>query len=338
MSGELPTVELPIIDVSCFLAEPPSKSGPSDRQDQVAKDIESACRNTGFFYVKGHGIPDATFQQLESISQQFFSLPLEEKMAISMKKGGRAWRGYFPVGAELTSGKEDQKEGIYFGTELNELDPRVIAQTPLHGSNLWPDSISDMQEVVTRYMEDVTEVAQAVLKGIALSLGLDSNYFLDTYTADPTVLFRIFNYPPSAKTSDLWGVGKHTDYGLLTLLAQDQHGGLEVYSQDKWISAPPIENHLICNIGDMLDRLTAGWYVSTPHRVKAQKESHRLSYPLFLDPGFDAEIKPLPHSQVTETGLPRWDGADLHSLGGNYGEYLLSKVSKVFPDLSTDVL
>lgn len=283
--------ELPIIDVSCFLDVKSNENTVTDGQKQVANAIEAACRNTGFFYVKGHGIPAASFQQLEAVSKQFFSLPLEDKMGISMQKGGRAWRGYFPVGGELTSGKEDQKEGIYFGTELDDQHPRVLAQTPLHGKNLWPHQIDKLQQVVLTYMQDVTEVAQAVLKGIALSLGLETDYFQNTYTHDPTVLFRIFNYPPSTQDGDCWGVGEHTDYGLLTLLAQDQHNGLEVYSQNRWISAPPIENYLVCNIGDMLDKLTAGW-----------------------------------------------DDANLHSLEGSYGEYLLNKVSKVFPALTTDLL
>ncbi|MBL4681673.1 MAG: isopenicillin N synthase family oxygenase [Pseudomonadales bacterium] len=337
---------LPIIDVSCYLDKNPDDPTITDVQIQIATDIGAACRTSGFFYLKGHGILDVTFQQLENISKQFFSLSLEEKMDISMQKGGRAWRGYFPPGAELTSGKADQKEGIYFGTELSNLDPRVIAQTPLHGQNLWPDQL-DMQKIVMSYIKDVTEVAQAVLKGIALSLGLVPNYFRDTYTADPTVLFRVFNYPPRDQNTDVWGVGEHTDYGLLTLLAQDQHGGLEVYSQGNWISAPPIENYIICNIGDMLDKLTAGRYVSTPHRVRVQKDYHRLSFPLFLDPGFNAEIQPLPNSQLSISPLPtservqtklhRWDNADLHSLKGTYGEYLLNKVSKVFPHLTTDL-
>lgn len=343
MSETLPKA-LPIIDVSCFLNENASVPAIVEAQERTAIDIETACRNSGFFYVTGHGISQSTFQKLETISQQFFSLPTEDKMAISMQKGGRAWRGYFPVGAELTSGQEDQKEGIYFGTELSEFDPRVIAKIPLHGQNLWPAQLNSMQGIVTEYMADVTRTAQAVLKGIALSLGLEMNYFRDTYTADPTVLFRIFNYPPSTlnkesgENGEIWGVGEHTDYGLLTLLAQDQHGGLQVHTQGKWVDAPPIENHFICNIGDMLDKLTAGWYVSTPHRVKAQKESHRLSFPLFLDPGFDTEIKPLPKSKKPGSKTHRWDNADLHALEGSYGEYLLNKVSKVFPELTTDVL
>jgi len=134
-----------------------------------------------------------------------------------------------------------------------------------------------------------------------------------------------------------WGVGEHTDYGLLTLLAQDQNGGLQVKSNDTWIDAPPIENALVCNLGDMLDRLTGGWYRSTPHRVLNSSGRGRLSFPLFFDPDFDANLQPLPvlaSSGTDPAAEQRWDNADLQAFEGTYGDYLMEKVSKVFPELA----
>ena len=122
------------------------------------------------------------------------------------------------------------------------------------------------------------------MRGVALSLGLAEDYFAAGYTADPTVLFRIFHYPPAPPASDDWGVGEHTDYGLLTLLAQDRHGGLQVHAGTGWVEAPPIPGTFVCNIGDMLDRLTGGLYRSTPHRVKNVSGRERLSFPFFFDP------------------------------------------------------
>jgi isopenicillin N synthase-like dioxygenase len=181
------------------------------------------------------------------------------------------------------------------------------------------------------------------MRGVALSLGLAEDYFASGYTADPTVLFRIFHYPPAPPASDDWGVGEHTDYGLLTLLAQDRHGGLQVRAGTGWIEAPPIPGTFVCNIGDMLDRLTGGLYRSTPHRVKNVSGRERLSFPFFFDPGWDAEVPPLPSRAagspgVTGGGPGRWDGQDLRAFTGTYGEYLLGKVSKVFPQLREDVL
>jgi isopenicillin N synthase-like dioxygenase len=185
-----------------------------------------------------------------------------------------------------------------------------------------------------------------VVEGIALSLGLEATYFADHYTADPTILFRIFHYPAASREShpESWGVGEHTDYGLLTLLAQDDQGGLQVKTPRGWIDAPPIPGTLVCNIGDMLDRLTGGWFRSTPHRVRNMSGRSRLSFPLFFDPDFAAEIVPLPQRAMVDAGAVdadrarRWDGASVHAVSGTYGDYLLGKVSKVFPQLVSRVL
>jgi isopenicillin N synthase-like dioxygenase len=223
----------------------------------------------------------------------------------------------------------------------------VRAGLPLHGGNLFPRQVPRLRPLVLAYTDALTTLGQAVLAGIALSLGLDAGYFAAGYTADPTILFRIFHYPPSPAGTEDWGVGEHTDYGLVTLLAQDDSGGLQVAvpagdgtgDGPGWIDAPPIPGTLVCNIGDMLDRLTGGWYRSTPHRVRNLSGHGRLSFPFFLDPGFTAEVPPLPdRAAAGDDGRRRWDGQDLRAFSGTYGDYLLGKVSKVFPQLRRDVL
>jgi isopenicillin N synthase-like dioxygenase len=306
----------------------------------VAHQIATACRDTGFFYVSGHGIPADLIAQLDDLGRQFFALPEVDKMQIAMAKGGRAWRGFFPVGGELTSGKPDIKEGIYFGSELSASDARVRDGLPLHGANLFPAQVPALCDAVLSYLDAATRASHALMEGIALSLGLDGQYFRKQYTADPTILFRIFHYPDAAYDDGTWGVGEHTDYGLLTLLAQDDCGGLQVKSKAGWIEAPPIHGTLICNIGDMLDRLTGGAYKSTPHRARNVSGRSRISFPFFFDPGFAAEIVPLPSyaSFVADDSDTRWDRASVHDFRGTYGDYLLGKVSKVFPDLSRQVI
>lgn len=320
---------LPIIDVSALLS---GEGG----VDDVAREIETACRNLGFFYAINHGVSAETLAQLNAASRKFFALPQAEKMNIEMTRGGKAWRGYFPIGGELTSGKPDRKQGLYFGTDLGADDPRVRAGVPLHGANLFPSGVPELKPAVLCFMAEATRSAHAIMAGIALSLGLDAHYFRRTYTADPTLLFRIFEYPAGDDQS--WGVGEHTDYGLLTLLAQDENGGLQVKTPKGWIEAPPIEGALVCNIGDMLDRLTGGVYRSTPHRVRNLSGRSRLSFPFFFDPGWDAEIVPLPESASRDDSGERWDRANVHAFSGTYGDYLMGKVSKVFPDLARDVV
>ncbi|MFD0594231.1 2OG-Fe(II) oxygenase family protein [Catellatospora coxensis] len=165
----------------------------------------------------------------------------------------------------------------------------------------------ELAEVVPAYLAALTAVAQEVMRGVAVSLDLPEDYFASGYTADPTVLFRVFHYPPSPAGDDGWGVGEHTDYGLLTLLAQDGNGGLQVRTPGGWIDAPPVPGTFVCNIGDMLDRLTGGWYRSTPHRVRNVSGNERLSFPFFFDPDFSAEVPPLPG--------PAREGADGHPAG-----------------------
>ncbi len=328
---------LPIIDMApLFGRDTAARSG-------VATRIEAACRDSGFFYAIGHGVGDGVLARLDAASRRFFALPRAAKEKIAMERAGAAWRGWFPLEGELTSGKPDQKEGLYLGTELGPDHPRVRAGWPLHGANLWPPEVPELRRAVEEFMAAATRAGHALMEGIALALGLEADYFARAYTAEPTILFRIFHYP-AHRGPETWGVGEHTDYGLLTLLAQDSNGGLQVKTPRGWIEAPPVPGTLVCNIGDMLDRLTGGWFRSTPHRVRNASGKDRLSFPLFFDPDFAARIEPLPRhaaidpARIAEDRAHRWDGASVHSFTGTYGDYLLSKVAKVFPQLKARVL
>jgi isopenicillin N synthase-like dioxygenase len=320
---------LPLVDVSA-LRDP--GADPS-RCAEVGRAIDAACRDTGFLLVTGHGVDPALRADLDRLSREFFALPEAVKAEISMARGGLAWRGWFPVGGELTAGRPDRKEGVYFGTELPPTDPRVVARTPLHGPNLFPSEPAGLRAVVLTWLEQVASLGQAVLSGIALGLGLEAGWFRRHLTADPTVLFRVFHYPPGDTES--WGVGEHTDYGLITLLAQDHHGGLQVRSGDTWIDVPADPSVFVVNIGDMLERMTRGGYRSNPHRVRNLSRADRLSFPLFLDPSWDATVTPLPDAAFHgDDGSERWDGQSVHAWDGVYGDYLTAKVSKVFPELA----
>jgi isopenicillin N synthase-like dioxygenase len=314
----------------------------SEERHRVAAAIGDACRKFGFFYVVGHGVDEELQRQLEEVSRQFFAQDLEAKLEIRMSRGGRAWRGYFPVGGELTSGKPDLKEGIYFGSELGADHPLVQQGTPLHGPNLFPARMPQLRQLVLDYIAAMTRLGHDIMSCISLSLGLDESYFDRHYTNDPLILFRIFNYPAYSQNDDKnfdFGVGEHTDYGLLTILKQDMSGGLQVKTQSGWIDATPIPNAFVCNIGDMLDRITGGRYLSAAHRVQARREQPRLSFAFFFDPNFQAEVRRLSLAgDVYDNKTDRWDHASVHEFSGTYGDYLLNKVSKVFPELGRKVL
>ncbi|MBE9256689.1 isopenicillin N synthase family oxygenase [Dolichospermum sp. LEGE 00246] len=328
-------LQVPIIDISALIS--------GDEQQQiVALQINQACQEYGFFYIIGHGVDEDLQLRLEQLSREFFTQDLVTKMEIQMALARKAWRGYFPVGGELTSGKPDLKEGIYFGTELEANHPLVKASTPMHGANLFPSNIPLFRETVLDYMDAMTQLGHHLMAGISLSLGLEASYFAERYTANPLTLFRIFNYPPDlavSKSESRWGVGEHTDYGILTILKQDNSGGLQVKSRLGWIDVPPLSGSFICNIGDMLELMTGGLYKSTPHRVKNISARNRLSFPFFFDPNFDVEVKPIKSGAVVNSDHEeRWDKASVHDFRGTYGDYVLSKVSKVFPQLRKVVL
>ncbi|MGO9559601.1 MAG: isopenicillin N synthase family dioxygenase [Acidimicrobiales bacterium] len=319
---------VPEIDIGPLLAGASGTGG-------VARALDLACREVGVFYLVGHGVDPELRARLESLARQFFALAETEKADIAMARAGAAWRGWFPVGGELTSGAPDLKEGLYFGAELGKDHPRLRSGTPLHGQNLFPHRPAELREVVLSYIDEMTRVGQGVLTGIALGLGLEPDFFSSGLTSDPLVLFRIFCYPVAAPTADQWGVGEHTDYGLLTLLGQDANSGLQVRTPQGWVEAEPRAETFVCNLGDMLERLTGGMYRSTPHRVRNAAGVDRLSFPFFLDPSWDSTIDPLPIVERPNDAdaAQRWDHTSVHGYAGTYGEYVLAKVGKVFPEL-----
>jgi isopenicillin N synthase-like dioxygenase len=335
--------KIPVIDISPFFRENVTE----EELNLVATSIGNACRTVGFFCVVNHGIPHQLMDDMQAVAKKFFNQPSETKSKVSMKLGGKAWRGWFPVGDELTSGRPDQKEGYYFGSEEDSDHP-----LPLHGSNIWPnEEVPEMKDLVLEYMDKCTQVAQKLMQSICRSLNVDVNLLKDQFEK-PTTLFRIFNYPPHPDCAPdglpLYGVAEHTDYGYLTLLYQDQSGGLQARLIDgEWIEVPPIPYSLVVNLGDALQHNTGGLLRATPHRVRHLSTQDRLSFPFFFDPGFESEmINIIDHleedSKLKKEALlnmqvdkrERWDGANPEQFQGKYGVYLMKKVSKVFPELS----
>lgn len=314
---------LATIDIAPLLADPSRRT-----ERAVAAEIDAACRGTGFFRIIGHGVTGRA--EIDALARAFFAEDDAAKAPWAMANGGRAWRGWFAVGDELTSGRPDRKEGLYFGAELGPEDARVRAGLALHGANLFPSS--PWRPAIITWIDQMTALAHALMRCLAIGLGLHPDWFRTNLCADPTVLLRVFHYPPSAPEPG-WGVGEHTDYGLLTILAQDDCGGLQVHTPDGWLDVPAEPDVLVCNIGDMLDRLTGGLYRSTPHRVRNTSGRERISIPFFFDPSWGAVVPTLPLPPAPADPRARWDGADPRAWQGTYGGYLTAKVAQVFPDL-----
>lgn len=242
------TDSIPIIDISALCAV----DTPLNVKQQVAAQIGKACEDIGFFYVSNHNVPSELHDGLFEQGRRFFSQPLDFKREIDMSKS-RVFRGYFAVGEELTSGRKDHKEGLYFCDDLPDDHPKVTAGVfclgfnqfclvtdtfsvpgvPMHGKNLYPreDVFPHFGMTVQGYMAAMVELGHNIMEGIALSLGIEANYFREKFTSEPFTPFRLFYYPADPDHTDpsdggmRWGVGEHTDYGMLSTHAKQSSCG-----------------------------------------------------------------------------------------------------------------
>ena len=283
--------KIPVIDIEPLIEENPTKNA----TDKVASEIGDACKNVGFFYVINHGISEAHFHDVFSVIKTFFELPLPEKMKIHMAKSN-IYRGYTPVGNEVTNDQKDWNEAVDFGLDLPPGHPDVIDGKPLQGPNLWPESLPEFKHLLSVHWKMMVLLGSQITQGLALSLGLERDFFM-AFTDKSQSAMRILHYPPQALKPDEDfgdGIGAHIDYGFLTILAQDEVGGLEVKNKaGEWISAPYIPGTLIINIGHMMQRWTNDFYKATMHRVKSRKNKERFSFPFFYEPNFDTVVTPL---------------------------------------------
>jgi isopenicillin N synthase-like dioxygenase len=281
---------IPVIDIGPFL------HGDAAARAAIAGRIGHACRNIGFFYITNHGVPDALIARTFAEAARFFALPTETKAEIAIEKSG-CHRGWFMVGGEnLDPSKQktggDLKEGIKIGRDLAAHHPLVAANTPLHGANQWPANLPGFHETMQEYYDTLAALGQKLLHAFAMALQLEEDYF-DRWLSAPMTTLGPLHYPPQRGhiTEEQLGAGAHTDYGCLTMLAQDDAGGLQVLSADQqWIDAPPIPGSFVVNIGDMMERWTNGVFTSTRHRVINISGRERYSIPYFFDPDFNTPV------------------------------------------------
>jgi isopenicillin N synthase-like dioxygenase len=280
---------IPVIDVAPLLA------GTMEQERAVAHAMGRACRDVGFFYIVGHGVPSDLCKRVFDNAAAFFSAPASVREAASFSGAGGN-RGYIPPGDEaLDPGKPaDVKEAFNIGLELAPDDPELLGCAPFRGANLWPD-IPGFRDTMLEYYNRVWRLGRDLHRGFAIDLGLAPDFF-ETMLDRPIATLRLLHYPPVAAPllEGQLGAGVHTDYGNVTLLATDAVGGLMVQDRSgRWLDAPVIPDALVCNIGDCLMRWSNDVYVSTPHKVIPPRQD-RYSVAFFLDPNPDAIVACLP--------------------------------------------
>ena len=288
---------IPVIDLMGAL----EFAGP--RSAEVALQVRAAAMASGFFYVRNHGVPAALVGQQFALAERFFALPQAAKEAIDMRRSP-ALRGYEAIGTQTldAQARPDLKESFYCGYDYPDDHPYVLRGVHSYGHNQWPAGLPDMQAQCALYTDAMLALSFRLMQLLALSLELPEDYF-DRFHGHPMVTLRLLRYPPHPDGADerTFGAGAHTDWGAVTILAQDAHGGLEVCLPDgRWVAATPIPGSFVVNLGDLIPRWTNGRYHSNPHRVRntASAGAPRYSIPFFYDPDHDARIEAVPSCVV----------------------------------------
>ena len=313
---------IPIIDISPLV---------NNEKDQVlikktASQMKDACKDVGFFYIKNHHISNTHIKSLLKVVKSFFNLSLEEKMKIHIDKSN-IFRGYTPLGGELTNGKYDWHECVDFGPNSNNLRKGNIKK--LIGPNQWPKNQNSFKKILNEHSALMNELGKRITEGLSISLGLPKNYFWPFMNESHNYM-RISKYPPILNYQNKVsgdGIGSHIDYGFLTILLQDKVQGLEIKDSDgQWFKAPIIPGTFLINIGHMIQRWTNDYYRATVHRVVSSPNKTRLSVPFFFEPNYDTVIEPI-EKFCTNSNPTRY--SPLH-----FGNYLEKTFKTSYSDIN----
>jgi isopenicillin N synthase-like dioxygenase len=292
-------------------------------EQTLARQLDQAFSDIGFCYFSDIGVDPAVVDGVFAASRRFHAQPRAAKDAIAMN---RFHRGYMAPKTSIIQTstvakvtRPNDSESFMLMHEVASADPRY--GRPLDGPNLWPD-LPDFREAVVAYERAMHDFCLRLLRPLALALGLPRDWLLPFFK-QPTTFLRLLHYPPQAKDApqDAFGSAPHTDYGFITILCQDERGGLEVRRRDgTWLAAPPLPGTWVVNVADMLSRWTNGRWQSTPHRVKNLSDGDRYSCPYFFDMSMDSIVEVLPTCQ--DQGHPaKWAPV-------RYGDYLMEQLDK----------
>ena len=324
---------LPILDISHFLDQPRSQAG-----QEFACKLRETCHDPGFFYLKGHGIPAETQQQLISVARRFFALPPSQRHAIAIGNSPH-FRGYTLLGDEMTAGKNDWRDQLDIGPEepaldVGENDPPWLR---LRGPNQWPPSLPEMQHLVSSWMDCMHTLATSLLRGLAQGLGLNSNYFDHTMEPDPYTRVKISRYPalPAGAVAGQ-GLGLHQDSGLFTFILQDEVPGLQVLLDGELMDVKPVPNTFIVNLGEMFQTATNGYLRATKHQViNPAPGQQRISIAYFMNPRLDAVFESVTLPDALAAKAPGGQNPDKNDpIHRTFGDNTLKIRMRAHPDVT----
>lgn len=261
-------------------------------RDAFLEKLRKAARETGFFYLIGHGIDIGFLDDLFAQSRRFFDLPEADKLAVEMVNSPH-FRGYTRVGWEHTRGSRDWREQLDVGAERERAiaKPGDPAWVRLQGPNQWPAALPTLRPAILRWQEEATNLAIRLTRAFAASLGQKEDIFEPIYAEKPNQLVKIIRYPGRDATESDQGVGAHKDSGFVTILLQHQQSGLQVEGPNGWIDAPPLPGSFIINVGELLEMASNGYVRATVHRVTTPPAGKdRLSIAFFLGARLDSVV------------------------------------------------
>ncbi|CAI9104397.1 OLC1v1003059C2 [Oldenlandia corymbosa var. corymbosa] len=315
---------IPLIDLSVLNQSSVSE----DDLARLISEITDASQKWGFFQVINHGVPSEYRERIEAASRKFFGLPKDERKKVNRDEVNPM--GYYDT--EHTKNVRDWKEVFDFAAENPAIIP--VSDHPDDQDvrlliNQWPENPPDFRKVCEDYTQEMLKLSFKLLGLIALSLGVPKDRF-DGYFKDQTSFIRLNHYPPCPAPDLALGVGRHKDAGALTILAQDDVGGLQVKrkSDGEWILVKPTPNAFIINVGDIVQVWSNDKYESVEHRVMVNSERERFSIPFFFNPAHYTWIAPL-EELINERNPPKYEAY-------NWGKFFSARKRSNFMKLGAE--
>lgn len=292
--------EIPLIDVSGFLAGTPGAA------ERAAAELRYAFENVGFYYLAGHGVPQALIDTAYAEAARFHALPMEKKLEVRVDEHNI---GYMPIpekappNAAAQGKKPSQNEAYFLRREKTPDHPDVVSNRRFHAMNKWPDeaAIPGFRANMVAYMTTLEALCRKLVQLYAMALDLPATWFDDSF-AESHMILRMSRYPAIDGADDsVASLVPHTDSGFMTLLPPNKVQGLEILLPDgRWMAAPSVEGAFVVNGGDILHRWSNERFLSTPHRVRNVSGGLRYAVPFFCDPNHDTMIECLPSCQSPE--------------------------------------
>ena len=293
-SLEEATRAIPVIDAG------PAFRGEPGGLDAAARQMRQACESVGFFYLAGHGVPQAVIDAAFRASREFHALPLEEKLRLKLNENNI---GYLPVNESMQRASTVHKatrpnfnESFFISHDRGAEHPDVLAGKPLRGRNQWPEGHDGMRTAMVRYFKTMEGIGEGLLPVLARSLDMPDGFFAPFFANEAQINLRFLHYPPQDTDDDeQFGQGPHTDNSFITFLAREEVPGLAVrLPSGEWLAPPVIPGTFLVNLGNMMKRWSNDRFLSTPHGVLNDSGTDRYSIAFFYSPNPDSVIECLP--------------------------------------------